>query len=192
MDLKKVGMKLFTQSPSEIELTEFIPIFHRWIQQQAVEGVLIDVADYSHVPAGPGITLVTHEGHFSIDEARYRRGLVCYRKNGADEGLAAQLDSLCKAALSACSRLEREPELDGRVKFRGDELHLFANDRLAAPNTETTFEAFEPFLGELLAKLYPRDEYSVAREPDPRERFALTVKTPEPIACDTLLARLSA
>lgn len=189
MNLKKVGIKFFTESSAEIELTEFIPVFHRWIQTQAVPGVLIDVADYSHVPAGPGIMLVAHEGHISIDQACERRGLICYKRDAAGEGLATQLETVCSSALSACCRLENE--LEGRIRFRGEELQLFANDRLNAPNNEATYRTVHPSLRELCSKLYPDGRYSLDRVSDTKERFSLTVTASEAISCDTLRQRLA-
>ncbi len=45
--------------PDPIRLDDFIPLFHRWIQEQAIDGhLLIDVHDYSHIQQGPGILLV--------------------------------------------------------------------------------------------------------------------------------------
>ena len=40
---------------------------------------LIDVADYSHVPDGPGVMLVAHEGFFSLDQENHQPGLAGHR-----------------------------------------------------------------------------------------------------------------
>src|SRR4030095_5221476 len=66
--LQRIGVKLFAADGSSVQPREFVPIFHRWIQTQAVANhLLIDVADYAHVPDGPGVLLVAHEGNFSLD-----------------------------------------------------------------------------------------------------------------------------
>ena len=55
MDLHKFGIKLFAADAEPVDMLKLIPIYHRWIQQHALaDDLLIDVADYSHVPAGPG------------------------------------------------------------------------------------------------------------------------------------------
>lgn len=41
-----------TLSHSAFEKESIVKMFHRWIQQAAVPGLLIDVADYLHVPDG--------------------------------------------------------------------------------------------------------------------------------------------
>ena len=69
MDLQKFGIKLFLQPNGNYPYRDFIPELHRWIQNDSIsEHMLIDVVDYSHIPDGPGIILVAHEGHFSIDQ----------------------------------------------------------------------------------------------------------------------------
>ena len=80
MDLQKIGMKFFAEDGSTIDLVEFIPIFHRWIQNKALSDLLIDVADYSHVHAGPGILLIAHEGNYAVDETGNRRGDECCKR----------------------------------------------------------------------------------------------------------------
>lgn len=190
MELHKLGVKLFVQDPTPVELLEFIPIFHRWIQTKALDDLLIDVADYSHVHAGPGILLVAHEGNYGFDETGNRRGLLYYSKHSLEGNLAARLTTVCRKTLKACRLLEQEPELEGRIKFRGEELQVFANDRLIAPNTDETFAAFESALSEFLAKLYPGEEYLLIRETDPRERFSVTARTSVSVEVGTLLERL--
>ena len=52
MDTVKYELKCFLDDASGVELEEFIPVFHDWIQTQQLEELLIDVADYRHVPQG--------------------------------------------------------------------------------------------------------------------------------------------
>ena len=57
----RVCVKLYAEDRGIGDQT-FVPIFHEWIRDQALEGlVLFDVADYAHVPDSPGIVLVTYE-----------------------------------------------------------------------------------------------------------------------------------
>jgi hypothetical protein len=191
MELDRLGVKCFVENAASVELLEFIPIFHRWIQTRALDDLLIDVADYSHMHAGPGILLVAHEGNYGLDETGHRRGLVYYSKRELEGSLSERLATVCRKALKACERLECEPELQGRLKFWGDELQVFANDRLLAPNSDETWAVFEPELRELLSRLYPSADYSLSREPDPKERLSVTVKASAPAEIGALLRRLT-
>ena len=81
MELYRLGIKFFASSGEHIDLIEFIPIFHEWIQKQIIkEHLLIDVHNYSHMHEDPGILLVAQEGNFSVDFADGRMGFLYYRK----------------------------------------------------------------------------------------------------------------
>jgi len=190
-DLQRVGVKVFAEDADDLALPEFIPIFHRWIQGRVLDQLLIDVADYSHVHAGPGILLVAHEGNYSVDESEGRRGLAYYAKTAMDGDLESRLVALCRTTLEACRRLAAEPELRGRLRFRGDEIRVFANDRLLAPNTDDTFARVEPAVRGLAHTLYPDVECAMTRERDPKERFAVTLSADQRVDLATLLARLA-
>lgn len=192
MDLHKAGIKFFAEESDAIELVEFIPLFHRWIQDKALDHVLIDAADYSHVRAGPGILLVAHEGNYSIDETGDRRGLVYYSKQQVPgNSFTERLLLITANALQACRLIENDNELGERMKFPGNELQIFTNDRLQAPNTEETWTALAAPINKFLEKLFDGKDYSLERETDPKERFQVTVKAADQVAVDILLQRLS-
>ena len=170
MDLYKLGIKIFVANPQAVNLRDFIAVFHRWIQQQKIEGhQLIDVHDYSHVHNGPGILLVAHEGNFSLDQEGGRLGLLYYRKRPLEGGLESNLKIVLEAALQASKFLESEPELKG-IKFQTDEVLVVTNDRLLAPNDAATRAKLEPVIAKALGKtkLAPQSA-------DSRERLAFVV-----------------
>ena len=78
MDLHKFGIKFFAADGEGIDILKLSPVYHRWIQQNALEDLLIDVADYSHVPAGPGVMLIAHEGNYALDETGHERGVALF------------------------------------------------------------------------------------------------------------------
>lgn len=190
--LQRIGLKLFVGQSSSFDLRELVPIYHRWIQQHGVEGLLVDVADYQHVPGGPGVMLVAHEGNYAMDLAGGRTGLLYYRKQPAPGSLTERLVSLARTVLLAAQRLEEEPSLAGRIEFPGNEMQLVANDRLLAPNSEETLAAITPSMNELLAMLYGGAKCEIVREADPAERFAVDIRAAQPVAVRDLLLRLEA
>ncbi|TFH21660.1 MAG: hypothetical protein E4H03_10115 [Myxococcales bacterium] len=192
-DLQRIGVKLFCSTGDSIALVEFIPVFHRWIQTAAVEDMLIDVADYSHVPHGPGILLVGHEGIYAMDETGGRRGMAYYFRRPEAEGLTERLLLAAYRTLAACRKLETEPELDGKLTFDAGELEVFANDRLLAPNRTGTLEKLAPAVDQLLARLWPGSTPQLERRgADGRERFSLTIHVGEQADVATLLERVAA
>ncbi|HUI05611.1 MAG TPA: hypothetical protein VL486_01250 [Verrucomicrobiae bacterium] len=168
IELYKLGVKIFTANPAAVDLRDFIPVFHSWIQQQKIAGhLLIDVHDYSHVYNGPGILLVAHEGNFSVEQTDDHLGLVYYRK----QPVANPLQTAFESAQAAVRLLEAEPKLGG-IEFRADEFEVFSNDRLLAPNTVEARQQLEPVVKHAFAgatvTLAPQSA-------DPRERLAFVV-----------------
>jgi len=191
MELQRLGVKLFVEDSSSLEIRSFIPIFHSWIQKQVVEGhLLIDIHDYSHVHRGPGILLVAHEGNFSMDQAEDRLGLFYYRKQPSNGSLRDHIQTIFRTALAACQLLEQESELAG-IQFKTDEVLVVANDRLFAPNTPETFQQLQPVFSEFFEQLFDGSEFTLKHQADPKERFSLAVQSTHSMDTQTLFERLA-
>ena len=139
MNPQRLAIKLFTTRPiAREELHPFIGVFHRFIQQAAVPGLLIDVADYAHVPDGPGVILIGHEVDYGIDLAGGRTGLLTTRKHAGDVGLADLFRDALAKALAAARAIEADDTVS--VRFAPDAIEIAFPDRRAAPNTASAFE----------------------------------------------------
>jgi hypothetical protein len=68
----KVQVKIFASSPIAVE--SYIPVFHRWIRDNVLNELLIDVVDYSHVPNGPEVVLLGHASDYMLEQAGARDG----------------------------------------------------------------------------------------------------------------------
>ncbi len=144
--VQHINLKIFVRDPGAFDLGDAVVVFHRWIKDSVCPEMLIDVADYRHVPEGPGIVLVAHEANYSLDNRENRLGLQYNRKAALDGTFQSRLQQAHAAALAACERLEHEPPFQGKLAFDRDRLEFFVNDRLLAPNTEETWEALKPEL----------------------------------------------
>lgn len=191
MDLHKFGIKFFAAHGEEMDILKLIPMYHRWIQQNALEDLLIDVADYSHVPAGPGVMLIAYEGNYALDEADHERGVAYYSKRRLAGELSERFALVARKALKAAQLMSEDAELDGALKLPGNRLQFFANDRLIAPNTDAAYAELEPALKTFLERLYAGAPYTLVREADPQERLSVRVKVQHEVALRTLLARLN-
>src|SRR5439155_15840277 len=127
-----------------IDLADATPIFHRWIQERVPEEMVIDVADYRHVPEGPGVLLIGHQANYSLDLAEGRLGLLYNRKTALEGDAQANLGQAFRAALAACRRLEEEVPFQGKLRFDAGDCEILLNDRLLAPNTDETWNALRP------------------------------------------------
>src|SRR5713101_9728643 len=136
IELQHVNVKLLVRNPEEVDLEPLIPIFHDWIQNQVGEGLLLDVADYRHVDAGPGVVLIGHEGNYSVDNTDNRLGVRYNRKAPLDGTNQDRLAQAALAAITACQRLQQDTRLNGKFRFNSQGIEMFVNDRLLAPNNE--------------------------------------------------------
>jgi hypothetical protein len=185
MNLQKINVKFFTAHGEQPPLTDFVEVFHAWIQ--ASDGVYHDVADYSHMQAGPGIVLVAHDANISIDETEKRRGLLYSQKSPLQGSNEERLIEVLRYALENAARLERHPGLEGKVRFSGDELLIYVNDRLLAPNTDKAFDAIAPAVEAAATFLYQSDQLVFERDPEPRRRLNVRVTASRSYALDELL-----
>ncbi len=191
MEWQHVNVKLFVQNPGDVDLEPLIPVFHAWIQNQANGELLLDVADYRHVQAGPGVVLIGLEGNYSVDNTDNRLGVRYNRKASLDGSNQDRLEQAALAALTVCRRLETDPRLGGKLRFNGQEIEIFINDRLLAPNSDATREAAAPEVEAFSRKLFQGVGYSASYERDARKLFAVSIKVARPFSVADLLQSLS-
>jgi hypothetical protein len=187
MNVQHINIKIYLENSEAVNLANYAAIFNGWIQQQRLEELLIDVADYLHVHNGPGLMLIGHEADYSLDNRAGRLGLLYNRKSQLEATTQEKLSQATQAVLTAARILEKENGL----KFNGSELQLIVNDRLLVPNTAETLAALETELQAFFDRFYNGAEYSLAHNADPRERFTINVKAPDNFAVETLLKNLS-
>lgn len=191
MELQHVNVKLLLKEDGAMDLSPLIPVFHGWIQEQGGEELLLDVADYRHVYAGPGVVLIGHEANYSVDNSGNRPGIRYNRKAALEGSNQDRLKQAAAAALKACRRFESEPSLNSKFVFNGREIEISINDRLLAPNKPETREAIQPELAALLSKLFAGGEYSLSYQDSSRDIFSVSVKSSDIFSSEDLLHNLS-
>jgi hypothetical protein len=174
--IQHVNVKVFAQSQEGVDHTAAMAVFQRWIRESVCQELLIDVVDYRHVPAGPGVVLVGHEANYSLDNAGNRLGLLYNRKAPLEAGAEENFAQALRAALGACRRLEEEPEFEGRLRFGpAHEIEIIVNDRALAPNTDEAFVSLKPAIESALGAVYGAAEFALERRGDARERLRIGV-----------------
>lgn len=167
--VQHINFKVFIQDPAAFEPHAAVGVFHQWIRDSVCPEMLIDVADYGHVSAGPGVLLIGHEANYSFDNRENRLGLLYNRKAAVDGSIQTRLAQAQRAAFEACDRLEQEAPFEGKLKFDRNALEVSINDRLLAPNTSETWEALRPELEKFFAG------YTIERRGEPRDLFHVSV-----------------
>ena len=184
--LRRVCVKLYATEPNMPDAT-FVPVFHEWIRDRAIDGVLLDVADYTHVPDGPGVMLIAHDVSFALDRSDGRFGLLAQRRRSpADDaaGPAGAIQATLKHALVVADRLEKDARVTGRLAFDRTHIRIEANDRLNAPNTDETFRALQPIVAAAIARVFADGPVQIERAgADSRNRltFEVTVLSARPV-----------
>lgn len=189
--LQRINVKFYLEDGESLSAEEAFRVFNSWIPTTPDE-VLIDVADYSHVAEGPITLLVGHDANYSLDNDHAEPGLLYSRKQPAAGKLCQRLEAALRATLKACRRLETEPSLEGKVKFRGSDILLVANDRLNATNDDAGESALRAELEPVLSKLFAGAEYAVERDPAPELRLNLRIRSSTDADAEALLGNLDA
>ena len=189
--LQRFSLKIFAEPASAGAPRTIIPVFHRWIQEHAVPGLLIDVADYTHLVDGPSVLLVAHEANYALDQLGGRPGLSYTRKRPSQGMLAELLATAAAALVAAARRLEQDTArmTGGGITFPGNEIEFVANDRLTAPRTAATETALRAALAAFGARIFGGAEVEI-RPLDDSDRLGFTVGTAGPVSLDALSSRL--
>jgi hypothetical protein len=175
-DVRRVCAKLYTEQAVDARDDVFVALFHEWIQQGALPGVLLDVADYTHVPDGPGVILVGHATTFALDRGDGRFGLLAQRRR-PDSDARSGIASVVRELLEVATRLEADKRLDGGLVFDRSILRIEVNDRLHARNTDASFEELAPIARDVIAEVLGSSALAIERvENDPRDRLALIAR----------------
>jgi hypothetical protein len=190
MDSHKLSLKLFADNADRLTHDAFVPIFHHWIQEQAFpDHLLIDVADYAHVPNGPGTLIVAQEANIHLDRED-GTGLLYIRKQPV-RGAATfreRLAAVFRAAVHAANKMQSDPSIAG-IKFRTDEIVFRVHDRLLAPNTAETFNAVRGDLQSFLTDLFKGD-VTLEHKQDDERLFEVRIRTNGKASLAELLSRL--
>jgi len=192
MNLQRVCVKVFADPSAHFDERVLIDVFHDWFRRGAALGTLIDVADYRHVPNGPGVMLITHEGNYALDRSGGRPGLTYQRKAALPGDVGARLRSAARHVLTACRLLEGEARVGADLVFAAGQVEVIANDRLLAPNTDEAYGALEPHLRALGETLYGPGHFELQRVAnDPHERLAAMVTGDAQVDVASVLGRLA-
>ncbi len=182
---QRIQLKFYVTNPETAALDQFINIFHGWIQEQKItDTLLVDVADYQHVPDGPGVILIGLEADYGMDEVG-RLGLLYTRKREMADTFELSLRIALGQALTAAKLIEAETD----VRFGFDLVEVIVADKLVAPNTD---EAFNQFSGDVVTvfagTLDEKETIGVDRvDNDPRLPLQFRVHLPDTTTLDELM-----
>ena len=175
MELQKFAVKLFLNMNGSYSSKDFIPVFHTWIQDKVVsDHILVDVADYSHIPDGPGVMLIAHEGHFSLDQENHQPGIMYMRKTALDGTFNDRFNKILSTVIEAADRLCKN-NINKEIHFNNNSFRFIANDRLYAENTIENQTLYKKKIKNVLNERYPDSNVEFEDVSNENERLAFTV-----------------
>ena len=175
MQLQHVNVKIYLDGDLRVDAGRIIEVFHHWIQEQTLDELLIDVADYRHVPDGPGILLAGHDALYSMDHTGGRWGLRYNRRTVLEGSNEERIRQAFEAAAWACALLEEELRDDAPLRFSRTEFEVFVNDRALAPNTSETYAAYKADLEAFARSLLGSEDFELEHHKGSHNRLAVTV-----------------
>ena len=188
IELQHISVKLLLKEQEGIDLAALVPVFHGWIQNQVFDELLIDVADYRHVPDGPGVMVIGHEADYSVDNTDGRLGVRYHRKSVLNSTNQDRLRQAAKSAFAACLRLEEDSGLNQKFRFNGRDIELVINDRLLAPNNSETRQAIEPEIRVLGDRLF--GNYELSWDTEPRRMLGAKLKASKALSAGELMKKV--
>ena len=176
MQLQKFGVKLFIKINGSYESKDFIPVFHSWIQDKVIEDhLLIDVADYSHIPDGPGVMLIAHEGHFSLDQEKHQPGIMYMRKAEIEGDFKERFNKILSTTIMAANRL-RNDDITNDIDFISNSFRFISNDRLYAKNTMDNQNLYKEEIQKAVYEKYTDSKVEFEDVSSKKERLAFTIR----------------
>lgn len=186
MILDRFCVKFFATPDTQVDNEAvFIDIFQDWIRLHSLPGVLLDVADYSHVPDGPGVMLISHEVNYAMDHGNGEFGLYAQRKVSEEATQQERIMGLVKSTATFGKLLEEDHRVN--VTLAGNKFLYISNDRLHGPNTDEGFSGVKPDLDAIAAQLYPGQSVTVTRvQNEPSARLTAVVEAQTPLSLGAL------
>jgi len=179
MSFHRIAIKLPFERGVKINPSAIVPVFHRWIRERVpIEGMPIDVADYTHVHHGPAAILVAHEADYTIDLSDGVAGFTYTRKRPVEAELREDLIESLRRLLTAASALAEDPSPHGPVQYDTQSLRVAVLDKLRVPNTAETFERLKGEVERAFADAAPDTTAAIDRADDDARQplgFAVTL-----------------
>ncbi len=149
-DLQRIDVKLLLDTPPEPDIDVFLVIFDRWRQRKDHPCDWVDLADYAHMPSGPGILIAGKQDRFSIDLNPPGPGLLTSTR----AGLGGTLEDRIREAFRRARELNRsvlsEPEFPETFSVSAEGWVIHINDRLAFPDSDASDALIRPALASAL------------------------------------------
>jgi hypothetical protein len=189
LDLQRISIKIHSEAAANISLDPYLEIFGRWRADKTHPAEWIDLADYAHVPKGPGIVLIGLKAMFSFDMADPAPGLAYVSRRGLSGSPEQRIRQVLRAGFDLASRITAEKNYPAAARLRTDSLELRFPDRLTTPNTPATDAALGPAIQAALDTVFGSGAYQLTPVADGGCAFGYDVRAAKAEPLAALLSR---
>ncbi len=172
LDLQRIDVKLLLDGPTDPDLDRFLVIFDRWRNAETHPSDWVDLADYAHLPSGPGILIAGKRDTFSVNLNPPGLGLLTSVRRGLEGCLEDRFREALRRAEELNAAVMAEPEFPADFTVREGAWEVFLNDRLAFPNTDELDRLVRPAVAGALG-VVPE---SLVRHSDSRARLGYSAR----------------
>ena len=170
--LQRIDVKLLLDAGPEPDFDPFLVIFDRWRQGGDHPSDWVDLADYAHMPDGPGILIAGKRDTFSVNLNPPGPGLLTSVRGG----LAGTLEDRFREAFRRAGELNAavlaEPEFPPAFRPCEGAWEVFLNDRLRFPNSDESDRAVRA----ALAAAVGATPQALQRHREPGSRLGYSVR----------------
>ena len=171
-DLQRIDVKLLLDTPPNPNIDQFLVIFDRWRKVEDHPADWVDLADYAHMPSGPGILIAGKRDTFSVNLNPPGIGLLTSVRGGLEGALEDRFREALRRGREFNAAVMSEPEFPTDFAVREGAWEIFVNDRLGFPNTDQMDRLVRPAVAAAL-EVSPE---ALTRNPDPRERLGYSAR----------------
>ncbi|MDE0106223.1 MAG: hypothetical protein OXJ37_19555 [Bryobacterales bacterium] len=171
-DLQRIDVKLLLDCPPDPDLDQFLVIFDRWRKADDHPADWVDLADYAHMPGGPGILIAGKRDTFSVNLNPPGPGLLTSVRRGLEGSLEDRFREALRRAREFNAAVMAEPEFPAEFSVLEGAWEIYVNDRLGFPNTDPTDRLVRPAVAAALG-VVPE---SLTRDLDSRNRLGYSAK----------------
>jgi hypothetical protein len=190
IDLQRISIKIHSEAPANISLDPFLEIFGRWRADKTHPAEWIDLADYAHVPKGPGIVLIGLKAMFGFDLDDPAPGLLYVTRRGLSGSSEDRIKTALRSAFDLSRCMISEKNYPVAAKLCTDSLELRFPDRLVSPNDASTDAALPMSIDAVLNATLGAGAYQLKRNENSGSSYGYDIKTAKADSLDSLLVRL--
>ena len=180
IELQRIGVKILTDAPAKLNLDPLLSIFGRWRTETDHPAQWVDLADYAHMPRGPGVVLVGKRANFSFDMSDPAPGPLYVSKKDLSGAPAERLGGVFRASFAFAERLAAEAEFPAGVRLDTSALEVVFNDRLETPNNGSTDAELRSVVSAVADRLFGRSGYELERRRDAGDRYGFSIRAARP------------